>query len=123
MTPAERAEIEAVARNLDMFGMTRNAGRLRALLGERLDDERPCPVQDESGHVRAIPWGLAEILYPAYGHNQSLERMAERGGFGRGEIGQLAVDTYGGERAYRSRGRLERWPLLDLYEMARRASA
>lgn len=118
MTPREQAEIEAVARDLDRFGLKRNAARLRALVGEQPDDERPCPVQDGSHHVRAIPWGLAEILYPAYGHNQSLERMAERGGFGRGEIGQLAVDAYGGERAYQSRGRLERWPLLDLYDMA-----
>lgn len=39
----------------------------------------------------AIPWGLAEILYPAYGHDQSLERLAERGGFGRGELGQSAA--------------------------------
>lgn len=118
MTPREQAEIEAVARDLDKFGLKRNAARLRALVGEQPDDERPCPVQDESHHVRAIPWGLAEILYPAYGHSQSLEGMAERGGFGRGEIGRRTHPRQAGERAYRSRGRLERWPLLDLYDMA-----
>jgi hypothetical protein len=95
---------------------------VRSLLGEQPDDERPCPVQSRDG-VRAIPWGLAEILYPAYGHRQTLERMAERGGFGRMELGALAVDGYdsmgnSGERP----GHLPRWPLLDLYDMARRAS-
>lgn len=115
VNPREQAEIQAVAVGLDKFGMTHSAARLRALLGEPCDDERPCKVQDASGHVHAIPWGLAEILYPAYGHDQSLERLHERGGFGRGELGQLAVDAYGGRR-----GRLARWPLLDLYDMAKR---
>lgn len=122
MTPREQIEIEAVARQLEAYGLLHNAERLLALLGDTPDDERPCPVQDPSNVVRAIPWGLAEILYPAYGHDQTLERMAERGGFGRGELGQLAVDAYGAESAYRRPGRLKRWPLLDLYDLARRAS-
>ena len=37
-----------------------------------------------------IPWAVAEIAYRAYaeeyGGDQSLERMAERGGFGRDEF-------------------------------------
>lgn len=116
MTPREHAEIEAVARELDKFSMRRSAGRLRALLGESSDDERPCPIQDRTGGARAIPWGLAEILYPAYGHDQTLERLAERGGFGRGELGMLAADCYGSGEC---RPRLKRMPLLDLYDMAR----
>ncbi len=119
MTPREQAEILAVADELERFSMKRSARRLRALL-EPVDDERPCPVQDhDTGNkLRAIPWGLAEILYPAYGHDQTLERLAERGGFGRSELGMLAADCYS-----RGHPRLARPPLLDLYEMAKRGSA
>lgn len=113
MTPAEQMEVEAVARDLDRFGLKRNAARLRALLGALPDDERPCPVQDDQRRVRAIPWGLAEILYPAYGSGQSLEELARRGGFGRMELGRLAVDSYTDKVP-----RIARWPLLDLYDMA-----
>lgn len=118
MTPLEQATILSVADELDRFSMKRSSARLRALLGERPDDERPCPIQDrEAGNrLRAIPWGLAEMLYPAYGHDQTLERLAERGGFGRGEIGMLAMDCYNARRP-----RLLRPPLLDLYDMAKRA--
>jgi len=116
MNPSVEAEIESVARELDKYNLRRNAARLRALLGELPDDERPCPIQDDTRRNRAIPWGLAEILYPAYGHDQSLERMAERGGFGRKELGMLAVDAYG------PRPQLKRWPILDLYDMARSRS-
>lgn len=119
MPPHAQAEIEAVARDLETFGMRRNAARLRALLGPLPDDERPCPVQSNDG-VRAIPWGLAELLYPAYGHDQTLERLAERGGFGRRELGALAVDAYDSMSGHERPGRLKRWPLLDLYDMARR---
>lgn len=113
MKPHEQAELEAVARVLDSYSLGRTAARLRALL-EPVDEERPCPIQDRFG-ISAIPWGLAEILYPAYGHSQKLERLAERGGFGRAELGQLAVDCYA------PRPRLARPPLLDLYDMAKRA--
>lgn len=121
LPPSVQAELEAVAHELEKFGMRRNANRLRALLGDLPDDERPCPVQSRDD-VRAIPWGLAQILYPAYGHDQTLERMAERGGFGRMEIGALVVDGYGalGGGGDRGQRRLARWPLLDLYDMARR---
>lgn len=120
MTPREQQEIEGVARELERWGLRNNAARLRALLGEPPDDERPCAIQDHSGQTRAIPWGLAEILYPAYGHDQTLERMAERGGFGRGELGMLACDQYGS--GSRIRPRLKRMPLLDLYDMAKRGT-
>lgn len=118
MTPRERQEIEAVARELERWGLRRNAGRLRALLGDPPDDERPCAMQDNAGQIRAIPWGLAEILYPAYGHGQTLEELAGRGGFGRGELGMLAADCYGRD----DRTRLKRMPLLDLYDMAKRSA-
>jgi hypothetical protein len=113
VTPYEQAEIEAVARALDTHSLRRSAARLRALLGTPADPERICPVQDRGNRPRSIPWELAEILYPAYGHDQSLERLAERGGFGWRELGLLSVDDY-----HQDRPRLARPPLLDLYEMA-----
>lgn len=43
-----------------------------------------------------LPWAVAEALYthmydPLYGTRQSLERIAERGGFGYDEIRLMAV--------------------------------
>lgn len=66
-------------------------------------DDRPFPIQgghnwdrNQSAHpvVRyppcTIPWWLAKEAYKVYsskfGHSQSLERLAERGGFGREEL-------------------------------------
>lgn len=57
--------------------------------------EDPFPIQ--GGHVGRqefrrthIPWWLARVAYKEYsdrfGTDQSLERLAERGGFGRGEL-------------------------------------
>ena len=66
-----------------------------------MDDTRPFPIQggnsyrnEEGRHIRpessTIPWWLAEIAYEyyskRYGKEQSLERLAERGGFGREEL-------------------------------------
>jgi len=56
------------------------------------DDTRPFPIQWESLNQKrcTIPWWLAEIAYEyysrLYGNQQSLERLAERGGFGRLEL-------------------------------------
>lgn len=59
----------------------------------RLDDTQPFPIQSEhDGKHRGttIPWWLAEIAYRQYAHDfgtdQSLERLAERGGFSREEL-------------------------------------
>ena len=50
------------------------------------EDARPFPMQDGP----PIPWSLAKIIYAGYsalfGTNQSLERLAERGGFGWSEV-------------------------------------
>ncbi len=70
-----------------------------------MDDTRPFPIQggetyrDADGEVIypvrsttqcTIPWWLAEEAYLSYtrhfGTQQSLERLAERGGFGRQEL-------------------------------------
>ena len=58
--------------------------------------EKNFPIQAEflpAGKKLAateIPWWLAEIAYERYvelyGNQQSLERLAERGGFGRKEL-------------------------------------
>lgn len=68
-----------------------------------MKDDRPFPIQqehvrEESGYMErrpstTIPWWLAEIAYKEYvkqnGNRQSLERLAERGGFGRHELVSL----------------------------------
>jgi len=66
-----------------------------------MDDTRPFPVQagtpyrDEERRMvypkpSTIPWWLAEIAYEeysrVYGKTQSIERLAERGGFCREEL-------------------------------------
>lgn len=66
------------------------------------DDNRPFPIQggcetEKRGEKArrsyvpcTVPWWLAEIAYESYvksgGRGQSLERLAERGGFGRYEL-------------------------------------
>ncbi len=61
------------------------------------DDTRPFPIQGENFQRGpaykkrcTIPWWLAEIAYKyyseTYGNQQTLERLAERGGFGRIEL-------------------------------------
>jgi hypothetical protein len=51
------------------------------------------PIQTQKGaepHPLRIPWELAELAYSVYasryGRSQSLERLAERGGFGPNEM-------------------------------------
>ncbi len=62
------------------------------------NDNRPFPIQAEydcggrwGRHTScSVPWWLAEIAYvnyaKRYGKEQSLERLAERGGYGRQEL-------------------------------------
>lgn len=62
------------------------------------NDNRPFPIQGEYSNASpwgkvsrcTIPWWLAEEAYKEYskhyGTSQSLERLAERGGFGRQEL-------------------------------------
>ena len=78
-----------------------------------MDDNRPFPIQagtyrQPNGEVRrpverysacTIPWWLAEEAYKRYvkegGRGQSLERLAERGGFGREELVYLIRGRWG----------------------------
>lgn len=82
------------------------------------NDERQFNVIHGRHRSMTIPWGLAQVLYPAYGPGQSLERIHERGGFSLGELGLLAVDNY-----HDGHPRLKRMPLLDLYEAALRGGS
>ena len=62
-----------------------------------MDDTRPFPIQAEwQKPASVVPWWLAEIAYASYAksfpgsaRDQSLERLAERGGFGREELVSL----------------------------------
>lgn len=54
---------------------------------------RMFPIQQQDGaapHPLLIPWNIAELAYSVYsarfGNGQSLERLADRGGFGPGEM-------------------------------------
>lgn len=62
-----------------------------------MDDTRAFPIQGGWNHddhcnekASTIPWWLAEEAYAyysaQYGTDQSLERLGERGGFGREEL-------------------------------------
>lgn len=61
-----------------------------------MSDEKLFPIQRERGaapHPIRIPWSVAERAYSIYsakyGRDQSLERLAERGGFGPGEMDEF----------------------------------
>ena len=67
----------------------------------RVRRQRRFPIMSDVGEPRKtrrshapIPWAVAERAYAAYsaryGNDQTLERMAERGGFGCGEMDMLA---------------------------------
>ncbi len=66
--------------------------RMFPIQGEHFNDER---VNRPAGQV---PWGVAELAYKVYvkecGSGQSLERLAERGGFGWTELVNLLQGTY-----------------------------
>jgi hypothetical protein len=50
---------------------------------------RSFPIQGPGGRREHVPWWLAEVAYAFYSENfpgQSMEELAERGGFGREEL-------------------------------------
>ena len=57
-----------------------------------------------------VPWALAELAYREYsrlyGNRQSLERLAERGGFGVHEFGNLLSGFFEHDKKYDGYGRL-----------------
>ena len=61
-----------------------------------MSKDRMFPVQKSrrygKPHPTSIPWSVAELAYSQYHHDQSLERLAERGGFGPGEMDMYCPD-------------------------------
>jgi hypothetical protein len=62
-------------------------------------DARTFPIQTQRGakpHPLLIPWSVAELAYSVYagryGRDQSLKRLAERGGFGPNEMDMFLPD-------------------------------
>ena len=105
------AEVLRVADEIERLGASKHAARLRLAAVDGDDPDRTAPVQEPvCGEVRCIPWGLHELVHTAYGHDQTAQRLAERGGFGRAEIGMLSVGMYGsiGGRADRAGRGFER---------------
>ncbi len=59
-------------------------------------DMRPFPILGKQGFLDSIPWYLAEMAYLGYHRKhrgQTLERIAERGGFGAEEVVKYLFDA------------------------------
>jgi hypothetical protein len=72
---------------------------LRAALAAAQPAGRMFPIQAQRGaapHPMQVPWHVAELAYSVYagqnGTGQSLERLAQRGGFGPEEMDELLPD-------------------------------
>lgn len=64
-----------------------------------MSEPRMFPIQTKRGakpHPLLIPWSVAELAYSVYaaqyGRSQTLERLAQRGGFGPGEMDEYLPD-------------------------------
>lgn len=99
MTPRERMEkwLDDAFRLGAVFANTEDPGKADSLFANffalkaealaAVPDDRMFPMQEGP----AIPWKLAEQIYAGYvalngSGSQTLERIAERGGFGWGEV-------------------------------------
>lgn len=116
-------EVLRIADLLESRGIPQIAAMLRLAAVDGDDSARLAPVQEPTrGEVHRIPWGLHELLHTAYRSEQTAERLAERGGFGRGELGSLSVGMYGtlgrGGQVRADSGFERSYPLLDLYRIA-----
>jgi len=90
-------ELFEEARN-DANDLQQEVLRARAEI-ERLRTPRMFPIQSQRGakpHPLMIPWAIAELAYSVYsqryGREQSLEGLAERAGFGPGEMDDFLPD-------------------------------
>jgi hypothetical protein len=107
--------------------------------GRALPDEFPIiPYKrgevGKGPHPTKIPWAIADLAYSVYssrfGRSQSLERLAERGGFHAGEMDDYLPDwrerssalTTAQAEAAALRAEVERreWPLVELFRGAER---
>ena len=99
----ERLQTALKSKEIIIKGRDEQINRLAKLAKEKIEsdgdyDNRPFPIQgnyfDKTTQTRnwpcSIPWWLAEEAYKYYsskfGNTQTLERLAERGGFGRKEL-------------------------------------
>jgi hypothetical protein len=64
-----------------------------------MNEPKLFPIQSKrwaAPHPLQIPWSVAELAYSvysgSYGRSQSLDRLAERGGFGPGEMDMFLPD-------------------------------
>ncbi|KKN86514.1 hypothetical protein LCGC14_0266900 [marine sediment metagenome] len=78
-----------------IFKCTRCGEELNDMETFKLMECKPFPIQRcyDKDEFREIDWEIAEIAYKEYkaqyGNSQSLERLAERGGFGAQELVNL----------------------------------
>src|SRR5688572_15470657 len=81
VTPTSAKGREIVENETKMFPILRTYGR-------NAEGIKPHPVR--------IPWSVAELAYSGYsaqhGTSQTLERLAERGGFGASEMDEYVPD-------------------------------
>lgn len=86
---SEYSEMEEIRHVLDY---ETSAEKLNSIVAAK---EKSFPMQGGP----PIPWSLAELLYVGYvalfGKDQTLERLAERGGFGWGEIEEYWTHGHG----------------------------
>lgn len=84
------------------MSITGDAQLFPILGGYSREDVRSIYKWEKLPQKSTIPWWLAEIAYVEYsrryGCSQSLERIAERGGFGREEL--LALLSPAAKKAY-----------------------
>lgn len=94
---ASEAAVVKLRQALEPFADLLNGGvgreRCQGMEGDRTMSYRMFPVQTQRGaapHPLLIPWSIAELAYSVYagqyGKDQSLEQLAQRGGFGPGEM-------------------------------------
>lgn len=88
------ASAQVAQRDRDALAAVR--ADLRQIKSTPPAQEKRFPIQHERGaaaHPLSIPWALAEEAYSVYaarfGSSQSLERLAERGGFAPSEMDEL----------------------------------
>lgn len=80
-------------------GIAENVRQVLAALAATPAEARTFPIQSERAakpHPTRIPWWLADLAYSVYrarfGSGQSLERLAERGGFHPSEMDEYVPD-------------------------------
>ena len=104
VTPGVGADEEAAADAEDWFDDRVVLARsIIRLIADRARSQKQFPIIPDrrrdsivAPHPMKRPWSIAELAYSVYGRrgggDQSLERLAERGGFGASEMDKLLPD-------------------------------